>query len=158
MVRGGLTANLKLVIDPKASPDLKNAANNFMQNQAIDSYTDKSEIYIPSGTTLELLGNSAEAVKQFISEDAVIAPNENMPIVFMPMDASGKIRTQDMLKLTPMKLDARRAFIKSSKGKLGGIVINTPAENLLPGNISEKAQSDTRVCNVDAERYGSGKI
>jgi hypothetical protein len=47
MVRGGLTAaNLKLVIDPKASPDLKNA-NNFMQNQAIDSYTDKSEIYIP---------------------------------------------------------------------------------------------------------------
>jgi hypothetical protein len=48
MVRGGLTAaNLKLVIDPKASPDLKNAANNFMQNQAIDSYTDKSEIYIP---------------------------------------------------------------------------------------------------------------
>jgi hypothetical protein len=29
------------------------------------------------------------------------------------MDASGKIRTQDMLKLTPMKLDARRAFIKS---------------------------------------------
>jgi hypothetical protein len=51
---------------------------------------------------------------------------------------------QDMLKLTPMKLDARRAFIKSSKGKLGGIVINTPAENLLPGNISEKAQSDTR--------------
>jgi hypothetical protein len=41
MVRGGLTAaNLKLVIDPKASPDLKNAANNFMQNQAIDSYTE----------------------------------------------------------------------------------------------------------------------
>jgi hypothetical protein len=38
------------------------------------------------------------------------------------------------------------------------MVINTPAENLLPGNISEKAQSDTRVCNVDAERYGSGKI
>jgi hypothetical protein len=37
MVRGGLTANLKLVIDPKASPE-KNAANNFMQNQAIDSY------------------------------------------------------------------------------------------------------------------------
>jgi hypothetical protein len=37
----------------------------------------------------------------------VIAPNENMPIVFMPMDASGKIRTQDMLKLTPMKLDER---------------------------------------------------
>jgi hypothetical protein len=36
---GGLTAaNLKLVIDPKASPDLKNAANNFMQNQAIDSH------------------------------------------------------------------------------------------------------------------------
>jgi hypothetical protein len=54
----------------------------------------------------------------------VIAPNENMPIVFMPMDASGKIRTQDMLKLTPMKLDARRAFIKSLS-KLGGIVINT---------------------------------
>jgi hypothetical protein len=53
MVRGGLTAaNLKLVIDPKASPDLKKQ-NNFMQNQAIDSYTDKSEIYIPSGTTLE---------------------------------------------------------------------------------------------------------
>jgi hypothetical protein len=58
----------------------------------------------------------------------MLAPNENMPIVFMPMDASGKIRTQDMLKLTPMKLDARRAFIKSSKGKLGGIV-NTPGES-----------------------------
>jgi hypothetical protein len=71
--------------------------------------TDKSEIYIPSGDNFRtLLGNSAEAVKQFISEDAVIAPNENMPIVFMPMDASGKIRTQDMLKLTPMKrLDER---------------------------------------------------
>jgi hypothetical protein len=36
MVRGGLTAaNLKLVIDPKASPDLKNAANNFMQNRLL---------------------------------------------------------------------------------------------------------------------------
>jgi hypothetical protein len=35
MVRGGLTAaNLKLV-DPKASPDLKNAANNFMQNRLL---------------------------------------------------------------------------------------------------------------------------
>jgi hypothetical protein len=45
-----------------------------MQNQAIDSYTDKSEIYIPSGDNFRtLLGNSAEAVKQFISEDAVIA-------------------------------------------------------------------------------------
>jgi hypothetical protein len=55
-----------------------------MQNQAIDSYSDKSEIYIPSGDFRTLLGNSAEAVKQFISEDAVIAPNENMPIVFMP--------------------------------------------------------------------------
>jgi hypothetical protein len=53
---------------------LKNAANNFMQNQAIDSYTDKSEIYIPSGDNFRtLLGNSAEAVKQFISEDAVMA-------------------------------------------------------------------------------------
>jgi hypothetical protein len=70
MVRGLTAANLKLVIDPKASPDL-NAANNFMQNQAIDSYTDKSEIYIPSGDNFRtLLGNSAEAVKQFISEDA----------------------------------------------------------------------------------------
>jgi hypothetical protein len=58
----------------------------------------------------------------------------------MPMDASGKIRTQDMLKLTPMKLDARRAFIKSSKGKLGGIVINTPAENLLPGYQKRPSQ------------------
>jgi hypothetical protein len=71
----------------------------------------QTSLYIPSGDNFRtLLGNSAEAVKQFISEDAVIAPNENMPIVFMPMDASGKIRTQDML--TPMKLDARRAFIK----------------------------------------------
>jgi hypothetical protein len=41
-----------------------------------------------------------------------------------------------MLKLTPMKLDARRAFIKSSKGKLGN---KYTWENLLPGNISEKA-------------------
>jgi hypothetical protein len=79
------------------------------------------------------------------------------------MDASGKIRTQDMLKLTPMKLDARRAFIKSS-GKLGGIVINTPAENLLPGNISEKAQSDTREYamwmqkGMEVERYRKESI
>jgi hypothetical protein len=57
-----------------------------------------------------------------------------------------------------MKLDARRAFIKSSKA-LGGIVINTPAENLLPGNISEKAQSDTREYamwmqkGMEVERY-----
>jgi hypothetical protein len=75
-----------------------------------------------------------------------------------------KIRTQDMLKLTPMKLDARRAFIKSSKGKLGGIVINTPAENLLPGNISEKAQSDTREYamwmqkGMEVERYRKESI
>jgi hypothetical protein len=36
-------------------------------------------------------------------------PNENMPIVFMP-GCQGKIRTQDMLKLAPMKLDARRVY------------------------------------------------
>jgi hypothetical protein len=36
-----------------------------------------------------------------------------------------------------MKLDAR-AFIKSSKGKLGGIVINTPAENLLPETYQKR--------------------
>jgi hypothetical protein len=97
------------------------------------TYTDKSEIYIPSGDNFRtLLGNSAEAVKQFISEDCD-SPNENMPIVFMPMDASGKIRTQDMLKLTPMKLDARRAFIKSSKA-LGKVVNNTP-EIFFPKHI-----------------------
>jgi hypothetical protein len=49
-----------------------------------------------------------------------------MPIV-MPMDATGKIRTQDMLKLAPMKLDA--TFIKSSKGKLGKMVIDTSRES-----------------------------
>jgi hypothetical protein len=55
-----------------------------------------------------------------------------------------------------MKLDARRAFIKSLS-KLGGIVINTPAENLLPGNISEKPSQilESMQCG---ERYGSGKI
>jgi hypothetical protein len=38
-----------------------------------------------------------QKLKQFISEDAVIAPNENMPIVFMPMDALVKLerRTTD---------------------------------------------------------------
>jgi hypothetical protein len=71
-------------------------------------------------TTLERC--LAIVAKQFISEDAVIAPNEN--VVFMPMDASGKIRTQDMLKLTPMKLDARRAFIKSL-GQVRRYLINT---------------------------------
>jgi hypothetical protein len=166
MVRGGLTsANLKLVIDPEASPDVKNAANNFMQNQAIDAYSDKSELYLPSGQNFRsLLGNSAEAVRQFISEDAVIAPNQNMPIVFVPMDASGKVRIQDMLKLTPMKIDARKAFIKSSKGKLGTTVISTPAENLLPGNMSSKAQSDTREYTMwiqkgmEVERYRKESI
>jgi hypothetical protein len=62
-----------------------------------------------------------------------------------------------------MKLDARRAFIKSSKGRLGGIVINTPAENLLPGNI-RKAQSDTREYamwmqkGMEVERYRKESI
>jgi hypothetical protein len=42
-----------------------------------------------------------------------------------------------------MKLDARRAFIKSSKGKLGGIVINTPGRIFFLETY-QKAQSDTR--------------
>jgi hypothetical protein len=98
MVRGGLTAaNLKLVIDPKASPDLK--TQQITLCTTIDSYTDKSEIYIPSGDNFRtLLGNSAEAVKQFISEDAVIAPN--ICLLYLCLWISGKIRTQDMLKLT----------------------------------------------------------
>jgi hypothetical protein len=53
MVRGGLTAaNLKLVIDLKHLLT-ENAANNFMQNQAIDSYTDKSRFISLVETTLE---------------------------------------------------------------------------------------------------------
>jgi hypothetical protein len=93
-----------------------------------DSYTDKSEIYIPSGDNFRtLLGNSAEAVKQFISEDAVIAPRICLLYLCLWMLLVKKLGWLDS-----MKLDARRAFIKSSKGKLGGIVINTPAENLLP--------------------------
>jgi hypothetical protein len=52
-----------------------------------------------------------------------------------------------------MKLDARRAFIKSSKGKLGKMVIDTPPENLLPGNISEKAQSDTKEYGLWLQKW-----
>jgi hypothetical protein len=67
-----------------------------MQNQAIDSYTDKSEIYIPSGDNFRTLLGNSEAVKQFISEDADSASNE-MPIVFMPMDAFVKLERKTCL-------------------------------------------------------------
>jgi hypothetical protein len=86
----------------------------------------------------------------------LIAPNE-MPIVFMPMDASCKIRTQDMLKLTPMKLDARRAFIKSLRQVRRYCNKYTLRRNL-PKHIRKGPVRYQRVCNVDAERYGSGKI
>jgi hypothetical protein len=79
-----------------------------------------------------------------------------MPIVFMPMDAMGKIRTQDMLKLAPMKLDARR-FIKSSKGKLGKMVIDTSRES--SWKHLRKAQSDTKEYGLWLQkRYGSRDI
>jgi hypothetical protein len=89
MVRGGLTAaNLKLVIDPKASLMLRTQQITLCKTRLL-ILTDKS-IY-PCGETLERCLAMLKAVKQFISEDAVIAPNE-IYIVFMPMDASGKIR------------------------------------------------------------------
>jgi hypothetical protein len=47
MVRGGLTAANLLVIDPKASPDLKTQQTLCKTRLLI--LTDKSEIYIPSG-------------------------------------------------------------------------------------------------------------
>jgi hypothetical protein len=111
MVRGGLTAaNLKLVIDPKASPDLKTQQITLCTRLLILTQTSLRFISLVDNFRT-LLGNSAEAVKQFISEDAVIAPN--ICLLYLCLWISGKIRTQDMLKLTPMKLDARRAFIKS---------------------------------------------
>jgi hypothetical protein len=47
-------------------------------------------------------------------------------------------------------------FIKSSKGKLGKMVIDTPPENLLPGNISEKAQSDTKEYGLWLQKVWRG--
>jgi hypothetical protein len=112
MVRGGLTAaNLKLVIDPKASPDLKTQQITLCKTRLL-ILTQTSLRFISRDNFRTLLGNSAEAVKQFISEDAVIAPMR-ICLLYLCLWMLGKIRTQDMLKLTPMKLDARRAFIKS---------------------------------------------
>lgn len=145
MIKDGLTpANLQLVTDPKASVDDKERANKFNKNVAIDAYVDKSEMFLPSGQNLRsVLGNSAEVVKQFISEDAVIAPNDIMPIVYMPVDAKGNIRSKDLLDLVPLKMNARRKFLVSVKGKLpNDFAISTSAENLLPGNIDAKAKAD----------------
>jgi hypothetical protein len=49
-------------------------------------------------------------------------------------------------------------LIPNLRSKLGKIVIeNTPVEDLLPGNVSEKLRLQRIlqeiVCNVDAERY-----
>jgi hypothetical protein len=143
MLRDGLTqANLDLVQDPKASVDQKAKANRFNRNIAIDTYSDNSQMYLPSGENMRsVLGNSAEIVKQFIAEDAVIAPNDTMPIVFMPVDAQGNIRTRDMLSLVPLKKDTRNKFLKSVKGKLP-VPISTGADELLPGNTEAKKKAD----------------
>ena len=143
MLRDGLTqANLELVQDAKASVDEKARANRFNRNIAIDTYSDNSQMYLPSGENLRtVLGNSAEVVKQFIAEDAVIAQNDTMPIVFMPVDAQGNIRTRDMLSLVPLKKDSRNKFLASVKGRLG-VTITTGADELLPGNTEEKKKAD----------------
>lgn len=149
MIRDGLSpANLKLEFDKDASPTAKKAANNFTQNAAIDAYSDKTELYTPSGDNFRTLFGNKEAVKQFIGEDAVIAPNETMPIVFMAMDKKGNIRSKDLSSLGPEKLEARKRFIMSTRGKLKDSKgkpygITTRAENLLPGNIDSKAVKDT---------------
>jgi hypothetical protein len=61
-----------------------------------------------------------------------------------------------------MKLDARRAFIKSSKGKLGGIVINTPAENLLPETYQKRSIPERYAMwmqkGMEVERYRKESI
>jgi len=143
MLRDGLTqANLDLVQDPKATVDQKAKANRFNRNIAIDTYSDNSQMYLPSGENMrKVLGNSAEVVKQFIAEDAVIAPNDTMPIVFMPVDAQGNIRTRDMLSLVPLKKEARNKFLASVKGRLA-VPITTSADELLPGNMEAKKRSD----------------
>jgi hypothetical protein len=75
MVRGGLTA-ANLVIDPKASPDLKTQQITLCKTRLL-ILTQTSLRFISLVDNFRtLLGNSAEAVKQFISEDAVIAPKE----------------------------------------------------------------------------------
>jgi hypothetical protein len=72
-----------------------------MQNQAIDSYNKTTRFISLVETTLErCLAIVRSCKKQFMIEDAVIAPNENMPIVYT-MDASGKkLERKHMLKLT----------------------------------------------------------
>jgi hypothetical protein len=71
MVRGGLTAaNLKLVIDPKASPDLKTQQITLCKTRLLILTQTSLRFISLVETTLERC-NSAEAVKQFISEDAV---------------------------------------------------------------------------------------
>jgi hypothetical protein len=78
-----------------------------------------------------------------------------MPIVFMP-GLTGKIRTQDMLKLTPMKLDARRAFIKSLRASRRYCNKYTCGES--SSWKHKKTQSDTRGMQCGCRKVWKWKI
>lgn len=149
MIKDGLNpSDLGLVMDPAASVDAKQA-NKLNSNKALHVYSDTTTLYLPSGDNLEKILGSGAAVRQFMAEDSVIAPDETMPIVFMPMDKDGNLKNKDVLELAGIKVSARQAFIASSRGKLKdsngrNIVITTKAEDLLPGNLQRKAAEDSR--------------
>lgn len=148
MIRDGLNpSDLGLVHDPTATVDQKQA-NKLSSNKALHVYTDTTTLYLPSGERLDKILGSDSAVKQFIAEDAVIAPDETMPIVFMPMDKDKNLRIKDVTELASTKVWARQQFIASSKNRLRDskgkvITITTRADSLLPGNMDPKAIADS---------------
>lgn len=142
VVKDGLSpADILGVTDPKASPDEKRRANNYYHNKAIHTRADTTDVYSAGGVNFKQLLPSNEAVKDFIANDTVIAPNETMPMMLVPMDGNGKIRVKDMMELVSLKMDSKRRFLASVKGKIN---ITTRAEDLLPGNLDPKAASDAR--------------
>lgn len=140
-------AMIKLEVNPDANETAKKQ-NNMLHNNAISPVINKSEFYLPGGQSLsKALGGKGKAT-EFIGDYTVIAPNESMPIVYKPIDSAGNDVTAQLLKLAPVKLAIRQKFIAATKGKLTRdgkpYRITTSAEQLLPGNIDSKKQSDTK--------------
>jgi hypothetical protein len=151
-IKGAISpSDLALELDPKADPT-KKSANNILTNKAISVYTDNNEFYLPDGTRLsKVLGSNAEA-RNFLGDDTVIAKNQSCHITYVPMDDKNNVMIKESLAMAPLKMSVRRRFLESVKGKLTQwdektqtnipYTISTKAEDLLPGNIDPKAQSD----------------
>lgn len=144
MVKDGLTpAEILTVSAEKATEDEKRRANNIYHNPAIQKYTDLTDLYSGGGVNFRSLLPSNEDVKSFFAGDTVIAPDETMPIVLMPMDGDGKIRAKEFMELASVKMYGKKAFLKSVAG-VPGMNITTRAEDLLPGNLDPKMNKDSK--------------